>query len=232
MQAWRRDWMSDEAPSRWGHIGTHIHLTGAVDFVNRIERALFQRGAFVVRPTALIDEQSVGDIIALKLLHSQYPDEEAALAKKYGVADAQKWSEDQLSAYEAEVQTYLQAHRNDPEFQSALEQLEHEAEQTSFSIHADTLKWPHHAWVPRTKSDQAAVIAFVKAVNPQRIIFSVGPQDLPGQSVEEVQAFLRQAIPDGNFEFYTTRDDGSILLLSIVKEAFTFEAPSSRVAPM
>jgi sulfate adenylyltransferase large subunit len=35
---------------RWGHYGAHIHLTGPVDFADAAERALFLRGAFVVRP--------------------------------------------------------------------------------------------------------------------------------------------------------------------------------------
>ncbi len=36
--------------ARWGHYGAHIHLTGPVVFADAAERALFLRGAFVVRP--------------------------------------------------------------------------------------------------------------------------------------------------------------------------------------
>ena len=36
--------------ARWGHSGTHIHLFGPTVFVDAVERTLFLRGAFVVRP--------------------------------------------------------------------------------------------------------------------------------------------------------------------------------------
>jgi peptidoglycan hydrolase-like amidase len=36
--------------ARWGHSGAHIHLTGPVVFADATERALFLRGALVVRP--------------------------------------------------------------------------------------------------------------------------------------------------------------------------------------
>jgi sulfate adenylyltransferase large subunit len=40
----------DERSERWRHVGAHIHLTGPDAFVFAVERALFLRGAFVVRP--------------------------------------------------------------------------------------------------------------------------------------------------------------------------------------
>ena len=36
--------------ARWGHSGVHIHITGPAIFADTAERALFLRGAFVVRP--------------------------------------------------------------------------------------------------------------------------------------------------------------------------------------
>jgi hypothetical protein len=36
--------------ARWGHSGVHIHITGPAVFADTAERALFLRGAFVVRP--------------------------------------------------------------------------------------------------------------------------------------------------------------------------------------
>jgi hypothetical protein len=36
--------------ARWGHSGAHIHLTGPVVYADAVERTLFLRGAFVVRP--------------------------------------------------------------------------------------------------------------------------------------------------------------------------------------
>ncbi len=38
-----------ERTARWGHIGAHIHLASPVDFVDALERALFERGAFILR---------------------------------------------------------------------------------------------------------------------------------------------------------------------------------------
>jgi hypothetical protein len=35
---------------RWGHSGAHIHLFGPIAFADTAERALFLRGAFIVRP--------------------------------------------------------------------------------------------------------------------------------------------------------------------------------------
>jgi sulfate adenylyltransferase large subunit len=52
-----------ERAARWRHFGAHLHLTGPTSFADAAERALFQRGAFIVRPaspsaetiTALVD---------------------------------------------------------------------------------------------------------------------------------------------------------------------------------
>jgi len=41
---------AEERAARWGHIGAHVHLSGPDDFANSVERALFLRGVFVVRP--------------------------------------------------------------------------------------------------------------------------------------------------------------------------------------
>jgi sulfate adenylyltransferase large subunit len=35
---------------RWGHSGAHIHLLSPIDFAHAVERFLFLRGAFIVRP--------------------------------------------------------------------------------------------------------------------------------------------------------------------------------------
>jgi sulfate adenylyltransferase large subunit len=35
---------------RWGHSGAHIHLRSSTDFADAVERILFLRGAFIVRP--------------------------------------------------------------------------------------------------------------------------------------------------------------------------------------
>ena len=41
-----------ERAARWLHVGAHLHLTGPASFADAVERALFLRGAFVVRPTS------------------------------------------------------------------------------------------------------------------------------------------------------------------------------------
>jgi sulfate adenylyltransferase large subunit len=40
-----------ERTARWRHAGAHIHLTGPASFADAVERALFVRGGFIVRPT-------------------------------------------------------------------------------------------------------------------------------------------------------------------------------------
>jgi sulfate adenylyltransferase large subunit len=40
-----------ERTARWRHAGAHLHLTGPASFADAVERALFLRGAFIVRPT-------------------------------------------------------------------------------------------------------------------------------------------------------------------------------------
>lgn len=186
----------------------------ASDITPKVMRAMADRTI-----AALIDENIVGDVrLKLQLLHSAYPGEEESLAKKYAKegSDVSTWPEEQVAAYMSDVDAFLDSRKDDPDFHAALEHIIHESEQSSFSIHADTLKWPHHAWVPQTKSDQEAAAEFVEAVDPQRILFSVGPNDLPGQSVEDVKAFLEKTFPDKHFQFYTTRDDGSIVLKSLL----------------
>jgi sulfate adenylyltransferase large subunit len=41
---------ADERISRWRHAGAHLHLTGSASFADAVERALFLRGVFIVRP--------------------------------------------------------------------------------------------------------------------------------------------------------------------------------------
>jgi sulfate adenylyltransferase large subunit len=43
---------ADERTSRWHHTGAHLRLTGSASFADAVERALFVRGAFIVRPTS------------------------------------------------------------------------------------------------------------------------------------------------------------------------------------
>jgi sulfate adenylyltransferase large subunit len=45
-----------ERTARWRHAGAHLHLTGPTSFADAAERALFIRGAFIVRPTSVSPE--------------------------------------------------------------------------------------------------------------------------------------------------------------------------------
>jgi sulfate adenylyltransferase large subunit len=45
-----------ERTARWRHVGAHIHLTGPASFADAVERALFVRGGFIVRPTFAVPE--------------------------------------------------------------------------------------------------------------------------------------------------------------------------------
>jgi hypothetical protein len=40
-----------ERSARWRHAGAHIHLSGPTSFADAVERVLFLRGAFIVRPS-------------------------------------------------------------------------------------------------------------------------------------------------------------------------------------
>ncbi|MBB5318167.1 sulfate adenylyltransferase subunit CysN [Tunturibacter empetritectus] len=48
---------------RWGHSGAHIHLFSPIDFADVVERTLFLRGAFIVRPE-LPSEESIAALTA------------------------------------------------------------------------------------------------------------------------------------------------------------------------
>jgi sulfate adenylyltransferase large subunit len=41
-----------ERAARWRHAGAHLHFTGPASFVDEVERALFLRGVFLVRPVS------------------------------------------------------------------------------------------------------------------------------------------------------------------------------------
>jgi sulfate adenylyltransferase large subunit len=61
---------------RWGHSGAHIHLRSPTDFADAVERILFLRGAFIVRPEFPSDE-SIAVLItggALVLTHATSED--------------------------------------------------------------------------------------------------------------------------------------------------------------
>jgi sulfate adenylyltransferase large subunit len=45
-----------ERTARWRHAGAHLHLTGPASFADSVERALFLRGAFIVRSTSVSSE--------------------------------------------------------------------------------------------------------------------------------------------------------------------------------
>jgi sulfate adenylyltransferase large subunit len=62
-----------ERAARWRHFGAHLHLTGPTTFADAVERALFQRGAFIVRPTNPSAEAitTLADAGALVLTHTE-----------------------------------------------------------------------------------------------------------------------------------------------------------------
>lgn len=45
-----------ERTARWHHLGAHLHLTGSKFFADSAERALFSRGAFIVRLASVPDD--------------------------------------------------------------------------------------------------------------------------------------------------------------------------------
>ena len=62
---------SAERRERWGHVGTHLALSGPTELAHVVERTLFARGAFVVRLPP--NDSSIGPLIhagALVLTHT------------------------------------------------------------------------------------------------------------------------------------------------------------------
>ena len=44
------------------------------------------------------------------------------------------------------------------------------------SLAANTLKWPHHAWLPRSNRGKEILKRFIDAVDPETIVFSISPE--------------------------------------------------------
>ncbi|NYF53854.1 sulfate adenylyltransferase subunit CysN [Tunturiibacter gelidoferens] len=72
---------------RWGHSGAHIHLRSPIDFADAVERALFLRGVFIVRPEFPSDE-SIAVLItggALVLTHAASEDRTVRFGEREAV---------------------------------------------------------------------------------------------------------------------------------------------------
>jgi hypothetical protein len=82
----------------------------------------------------------------------------------------------------------------------------------SVRLKADIVKWPHHAWLPPTAAERAALKAFLDEVDPTRIILSVPPTDLKGQSTDAVRAFLKEW--RSTIEVFVTGADGTVTLMT------------------
>jgi small GTP-binding protein len=48
---------AEERAARWRHIGAHLHLTGSIALADALERALFERGAAILRPDSASPEE-------------------------------------------------------------------------------------------------------------------------------------------------------------------------------
>ncbi len=58
----------EERRRRWGHSGGELHLTGSVELIDSVERALFAMGAVTVRVPALADAVRISQLAAAGLL--------------------------------------------------------------------------------------------------------------------------------------------------------------------
>jgi sulfate adenylyltransferase large subunit len=70
-----------ERTARWHHLGAHIHLSGSKLFADAVERALFSRGAFIVRleavsPNTFTDLTSAGVLV---VTHTQSDEQSVTL---------------------------------------------------------------------------------------------------------------------------------------------------------
>jgi len=64
---------------RWGHSGAHIHLFSPIDFADAVERILFLRGAFIVRPEFTSEESTAALTAGGALVLTHDPSEEKAV---------------------------------------------------------------------------------------------------------------------------------------------------------
>jgi sulfate adenylyltransferase large subunit len=64
-----------ERTARWRHAGAHLHLTGPASFADAVERALFLRGAFIVRPTTPSRETLAALTVAGALIFTHTPED-------------------------------------------------------------------------------------------------------------------------------------------------------------
>ena len=73
---------AEERTARWHHIGAHLHLAGPIAFADAVERALFLRGAVILRPdSATTDEiAAMSAAGALVLTHEPAADAEITVA--------------------------------------------------------------------------------------------------------------------------------------------------------
>jgi beta-lactamase superfamily II metal-dependent hydrolase len=149
------------------------------------------------------------------LWHRQFPNEAQVLDGKYHVkGDVTSLSDKEFEEYVSVVLEYMKAHFKG-DIEEEMHQFFRRNEAKMVSFHADTLKWPHHGWIPKTPAEERSVIRFIKTVDPQRIVFSVGPKDLAGQDIEKVKAFLEKNFPDRHFTYYATRTNGDFVLLTV-----------------
>ena len=78
---------ADERAARWGHIGAHVHLVGEATFVDVVERALFVRGAFVVKVTEGVGISALTNAGMLVLTHEQADYDAVVLDEKRFAAE-------------------------------------------------------------------------------------------------------------------------------------------------
>ncbi len=82
---------AEERAARWGHGGAHVHLVGQATFVDAVERALFMRGAFVVKVTEGVGISALTNAGVLVLTHEYSNEAAVVLGRKqfpvHGVED-------------------------------------------------------------------------------------------------------------------------------------------------
>lgn len=67
----------------------------------------------------------------------------------------------------------------------------------AFASKADVLYWPHHAWVPRTRSDIRIMRRFLEVVQPRFVIIHNRHPTQSRSNIDSIRLFVRESLGDG-----------------------------------
>jgi hypothetical protein len=75
--------------------------------------------------------------------------------------------------------------------------IDGDSQVSTFASKADVLYWPHHAWVPRTRSDIRIMRRFLEGVEPRFVIIHNRHPKQRRSNIDEIRLFVRETLGDG-----------------------------------